>query len=692
MQDDDQIKAALSVKKDMVVNTGWQIVSDDEIIKKFMTDTLKRVNQSTGTGAAGFDDALRDMLSAYAYGFSLTEPVHRMDKETGWWAPHELRTRPPHSFRFYIDDFGNVEYVEQSGNNKTNRFDPKLFIHHVYQMEFGNPYGRSDLRAAHTSYVAKKFVMRFYNVYLERYASPTIVGKYKSTFTKTDVAELLAILQNMQQNTAMAIPEDAMVDFVQSLRDSSNSYGDALDKYDTKLSRAILMPDLLGLSGSKTGGGSYSLGKEQFKMFMGIIKKDRESLQNKITERLVKPIVAVNWGPEAAAMTSFEFIPFSDDGILESAKVWCEAVKAVGWDPSDDEVNYIRAITGFPEGPVERKPAPMQFDPEGNPIDPKDPSAKGRSMSGPNGKPGEEEDEDAIPKEKKFSLRTYAFRKMTTYEKKVDFDGIVGVLNASESRAVPALKRAAKTIYSDLIDQVKAKGLLRKFKPEAVNDLQPRHLKDMNMIFKNHFTDLFKASVKEAKVEIYKDVKHFSADEDHMLPEDFLRVLQAESFKIVGDYSTDITKKAKNIINQGIKDGVGEGPIVAQLREEMSDYTERWVSTVVRTKTTEIYNDARKSFWDTDPIAAQVIEAYQYSSILDDRTTDICRELDGKIFDKGEFLDRTTPPVHMNCRSLLVPVTRFEPYKDDPSYVKPGKEPSLESLKEMGGGLIVGAN
>lgn len=692
MQDDDQIKSALAVKKDMVVNTGWQVVCDDDIIKAFLTDSLKRINQATGTGAGGFDDALRDMLSSYAYGFSMTEPVYRLDKTAGLWTFSELRTRPPHSFRFPIDDRGDVTQVEQIGSDKTHTFGMDTFIHHVYQMEFGNPYGRSDLRAAHASWVAKKFVMRFYNVYLERYASPTIVGKYKPTFTKTDISELLGILQQMQQNTAMVIPEDAMIDFVQAARDSSGSYGEALDKYDTKIARAILMPDLLGFSGAKTSGGSLALGKEQFRAFLGVIKKDRESLQNKITERMLKPLVAVNWGEAAAESVCFEFIPFRDESIIEAVNAWCNAVKSVGWNASDEEINYLRAVTGFPEGDVERKPTPVQFDPNGNPVDPSNPPIKGKAQSG-----ASDDNEDDAPAKgsgkaitKVFNLRTYTSRKMTAYEKKVDFGGVLDVLDTSERRVLPALRRAAKAISSDLIGQVRDRGILRRFKPELVNEIQPRFLKDLKMVFRNHFKDLFNGAVKGAKAEIYKDVKHFASDDDALLPEDFLRILEAESFKVTGDYSTEITKKARNIIMQGIKDGVAESQIISLLRDELDGYTDTWLSTVVRTKTTEIYNDARKSFWDSDPIAKQVIEAYQFSAILDDRTTDVCRELDGQIFDKGDFLDRITPPLHFNCRSLLVPVTRFEPYKDDPDYVRPGDEPTFDELKKMGGGFIVG--
>jgi SPP1 gp7 family putative phage head morphogenesis protein len=132
---------------------------------------------------------------------------------------------------------------------------------------------------------------------------------------------------------------------------------------------------------------------------------------------------------------------------------------------------------------------------------------------------------------------------------------------------------------------------------------------------------------------------------------------------------------------RGIKDGLSEASITKLIREDMDTATERWIATMVRTKTTEIYNSTRKTVWETDPLIKQIVEAYQFSAVLDERTTDVCRSLDGKVFERGGFVDRITPPLHFNCRSLLVPITKFEDYKAS-------KEPSLESLVERGGGLI----
>jgi SPP1 gp7 family putative phage head morphogenesis protein len=202
----------------------------------------------------------------------------------------------------------------------------------------------------------------------------------------------------------------------------------------------------------------------------------------------------------------------------------------------------------------------------------------------------------------------------------------------------------------------------------------------MNQVLRTHFSNLFRDSVNEARKEIFPSgTKKFVADD--ILPEEFLSVLEAESFKIVGDYATDMTKRATNRLIAGIKNGVSEGKLVALIRDDIDGATDRWLSTLVRTKTTEIYNTARKTLWDTDPLISQIIEAYEFSAIMDDRVSDVCASLDGKVYEKGEFTSQITPPLHPNCRSLLIPVTKFEEYTAS-------KPPSLESLVEKGGSLI----
>lgn len=58
---------------------------------------------------------------------------------------------------------------------------------------------------------------------------------------------------------------------------------------------------------------------------------------------------------------------------------------------------------------------------------------------------------------------------------------------------------------------------------------------------------------------------------------------------------------------------------------------------------------------------ANEIGAYQWSAILDDRTCDLCESLDGTYFEPGDpALAELKPPIHPNCRCILVAVLKEE--------------------------------
>lgn len=652
MRDDDQVKVALSFKKDLVVNSGWQIVCDMETIKEFITNNLKQLEEG-GALDVSFEDALRDILNSYDFGFTITEPVYKI--VGAHYELSKLKVRPPQSFRFVIDPRGEVLSITQAGNLGDIVIDPRRVLHHVYQQEFGNPYGKSDLRATHTAWKAKKFISKFLAIFLERYAGATVVGKFPATYDTNEITAFHELLKKIQQTTALAIPSDVDFEFVQAQKDSSDIYIKALNYYNMHIARSLLVPDLMGIGGSETGGGSYSLGKEQFKLFLSTIQKDRDSLARKITLRLIKPLVLANFGDYKC---EFKFLPYDVDDEVELLKLWSDVVKGRVFKPTPEEINYLRRQLKFPEGPVELIEEQPQM--SSTPMPPQ----RSKAANG------------VAP----FVI----FRALTSYEKNLDFKQIEEKLDKGEEKITARLRAAARTIWSDHIQRVKESGLIRGFRPERLTTLQPRFLRDMNRVFKAYFTELAEDAYGEARQEMFpkapRQVK-FGLEEGELNLEDMLRVLETESFKLVENYRGLYEKRLNSTIVKGLKEGLTESDIVDQLKELMPDLTDKWLDTIVRTKTTDIYNRGRKSYYDNDPLAQQVIEAYQYSAILDDRTSEVCRYLDGKIFAKGEFVNKVVPPLHFNCRSVLVPVSKFEDYEVD-------DEPSLDSLIEKGGGLI----
>jgi SPP1 gp7 family putative phage head morphogenesis protein len=98
------------------------------------------------------------------------------------------------------------------------------------------------------------------------------------------------------------------------------------------------------------------------------------------------------------------------------------------------------------------------------------------------------------------------------------------------------------------------------------------------------------------------------------------------------------------------------------------------METMVRTNTFDAINTARFGYF-TDPALNGFVEALEYSAVLDDRTTEICQDLDGHVHAvDSNVWERYQPPNHYNCRSLLIPVTKADDWEES-------GEPSIEPQK-----------
>lgn len=81
------------------------------------------------------------------------------------------------------------------------------------------------------------------------------------------------------------------------------------------------------------------------------------------------------------------------------------------------------------------------------------------------------------------------------------------------------------------------------------------------------------------------------------------------------------------------------------------------VENVVRTETSRAMNAGTRA----SAKASGLIVGYKFIATKDDRVTVYCYERNGKIFraDDIDLLDRCTPPLHYQCRSVLLPLTQL---------------------------------
>jgi SPP1 gp7 family putative phage head morphogenesis protein len=124
-----------------------------------------------------------------------------------------------------------------------------------------------------------------------------------------------------------------------------------------------------------------------------------------------------------------------------------------------------------------------------------------------------------------------------------------------------------------------------------------------------------------------------------------------------------------------------DSPQVVQALKDLWGASERqtaaYLDTLSRTNLFEAMNEARFAEF-TDPELGDFVQALEYSAILDERTTEICEALNGKVFaaDSPEW-DAIRPPNHFNCRSVLIPITAIDGWD--------GRESASPAVKPQAG-------
>lgn len=128
-----------------------------------------------------------------------------------------------------------------------------------------------------------------------------------------------------------------------------------------------------------------------------------------------------------------------------------------------------------------------------------------------------------------------------------------------------------------------------------------------------------------------------------------------------GNYSQRIWKNENQLVNKldslltrGAMTGMSYERMSMELRQSFQ--TEKYkADRLIRTEMAYFHNEAEKECYED-----LGIDQYIYIATLDDRTSEVCRDLDGKVFKtKDGQAGKNMPPMHPNCRSTT------GPYYDD---------------------------
>lgn len=761
MMADDQVAVCVGIRKKALLTVDWSIEPGEpgnarsEMYAEFIEHVLERMD---GT----LENDLEDICSAIEFGFSISELNFELLEGgdfNGKIGLRSIKTREPYNYHFKVDGHGNilglvyvgitpppsrpgepliagtrgtgplwtmpgralVSPIDAALGSYENPFPMEKFIHYAYHPKFNNPYGRSDLLPAFRYWNAKRYVLKFWNIWLERYATPfmhaTIDGALVSNKKKI-MDDVDDFIKNLQARSGFRSPKGVELEVKGGTsRTGADSYENAVEAFNRWISHGLFTPNLMGFAGSGAGGGSgssggqtgsFALGKKQFEAFMWVLQKQTKDIEEELMgDQVIRRLMELNFPEQNEKLFPKFRMSDTDDEQTKMRGEILDILSRQGFvDPSEEWVREWLSLPEVAPGIVLARPMPAS--PWGQlGGEARSGQQPGKRQLEKNGKskPGEKKNK-ARKNEADVTVREFIDER-PSYESKVDFKELESSLDSAEERFARDLNSAMVDSIGEFMKTLEKRGLLSPaadaadvarltFNVGAIDDTIEMWLVKLHLDSKlRALEELRKGGVPIEIVRKFDDTPNEAWEP--LPPEDAidffnkkvlarittsggekvlvvlatggeLEYYSDKAFAVAGIVRDDILNEAKQIILNGIKrldvEATKEG-----LKELFSKYVAEGtigaevaaparLATIVRTNTLDALNQGRRDLFE-DPDVEGFVSYWEYSSVIDERTTDYCRCMDGKLFAMDD-IGLLTPPSHYNCRAISVPVTKYE--------------------------------
>ena len=333
---DQMVKACLETKQNLITGSTYEIRCDNDELRDFVIHNLENYLEGN------FMDSVYGILSSMVYGFSVTEKIYQYEK--GKIYLKKLVTAPPDSIEFNITKYGDILSVKQFMDKGVQDIGIEKFIHHAWNYSNGDPYGCSDLRSAYIPWYSKKEIVKYLNMFLERYGMPYIVATYDPA-NESGKEDLQAVVESMMAATGAVIPEGVVIEIKEVKQEAANSFIDSIIEYNKQISTALLIPDLLGFN--DTHGGSYSLGEQQIGIFQLNLDRYRNNLEKVINRQLIKQMIDINFSG-VVDYPKIKFIPLERDLTIDRIDKFIQACEKTVIIPQPEQKRHLAELLKFP--------------------------------------------------------------------------------------------------------------------------------------------------------------------------------------------------------------------------------------------------------------------------------------------------------------------------------------------------------
>ena len=258
MLQDDRVKSAFGQRRAAVVAREWAVNPGgtrrrDRMAADHLRETLRHVQ---------WDRVTDMMLFGVFYGYSVAEILWARDGRHV--AMDRIRVRNRRRFVFDVD-FAPLLLTSDNPNGEALP-ERKFWCFSAGADNDDEPYGRGLAHFLYWPIWFKKNQTRFWLTFLEKFGMPTPLAKYSRG---EDRLKALALARAVHVDSAFAVPEGVMLEFLEAMRSGAVDYGDFRRAMNDAITTIILSQTM-----TTEDGSSLSQAKVHMEVRREVVESD----------------------------------------------------------------------------------------------------------------------------------------------------------------------------------------------------------------------------------------------------------------------------------------------------------------------------------------------------------------------------------------------------------------------------------
>ena len=669
LDNDGQIQMLYNAITNTILSAGVELIGTDETTKQFIKEILFN-NHNEGGFYSGFSLTNRRIMRAILEGFRAFEIIYRIKDGKivlDDVAPRSGRSRM--ELTMLADDFGRFLGVRQRTYFNTKNIDVKIInetnkakkvIKATMGEEFGSLYGRSLFKPAwyHYDKAHKCF-------YLLHVAGELGSIKYRKFETNGSLSEdkkeaLAEVLERVGQESFVIYSKDQGELIFEDVSDANvmQALITITDKHYSLISKSVLA-QFIDLGSSVSSTGSRSLGDTQMDFFKTGLQSIATILIEDTWNTIISELVSLNFPNNE--VPKLKVNPIADNTIEILFDIFKDMSKG---NQITDTVKkeLIKRTTKELGLDVDPKDIDLEFNTQKEDIQ------RQRQETERESQKQDKQKQNNVEASEMGELGAQPYsRPLYLDEQKVLLSDIKIKLDSAKEQSVKILSNKLDNQKVEIVDNYieairRGHGAVKQLKIQLAE--QTLYSDELELLA-NQTAEFGKFTVsKELDKPIIATVKKDS------------NYIKSKVALVVAEQENGLRFRLQNTSNELIRRKAPENEAKLILEQEFEAYMQKKVVPTVDITVGGYFNMGRGMMFDK---YENEIWGYRYTAVLDNRTTEYCSTMDGRVFDKNdpEFIVRT-PPQHWGCRSFWTPVT-YEEQKQEGFVVDGGGDVPLFS-------------